>query len=147
MNPRRCLAGGADNLLVALVPDQQDVVVLGREALGLAVHLGDQRAGGVDDVQPALGGLLPDLRRHAVRGKDNDRALGDLLGLLHEDRAAPLQLAHHVRVVHDLLADVYGRSVALQGLLDGLHRTVNPRAVAAGLREQDTSGGHDTHRR
>ena len=66
---------------------------------------------------------------------------GTSLGLVHEDRAALLQRADHVRVVHDLLADVDGRAVALQRLLDGLHRTVNPRAVAAGLREQDASGG------
>ena len=42
------LAGGADDLLVALVADQQDVVVVGGEPARLVVHLGDQRAGRVD---------------------------------------------------------------------------------------------------
>ena len=36
--------------------DQQDVVVVAGEALGLVVHLGDQRAGGVDGAQVARGG-------------------------------------------------------------------------------------------
>ena len=48
------LARGADDLLVALVADQQDVVVLGGEPAGLIVHLGDQRAGGVDRAQVAF---------------------------------------------------------------------------------------------
>ena len=47
------LAGGADDLLVALVADQQDVVVLGGEPPGLVVHLGDQGAGRVDRAQVA----------------------------------------------------------------------------------------------
>ena len=47
------LARGADDLLVALVADQQDVEVLGGEPRGLVVHLGDQRAGRVDRAQVA----------------------------------------------------------------------------------------------
>ena len=54
----RRLTGGTDDLFVALVADQQDVVVVAGEALGLVVHLGDQRAGGVDDLQAAVGGRL-----------------------------------------------------------------------------------------
>ena len=45
------LARGALDLLVARVPDQQDVVALAGEPLRLLVHLGDQRAGGVDRAQ------------------------------------------------------------------------------------------------
>ena len=45
------LARGALDLLVARVADQQDVVVLAGEPLRLLVHLGDQRAGGVDRAQ------------------------------------------------------------------------------------------------
>ena len=47
------LAHRALHLLVALVADQHDRVALGRELLGLHVHLGHQRAGGVDGLQPA----------------------------------------------------------------------------------------------
>ena len=49
------LAVGALDLFVALVADQQDLVVVAGEAHGLAVHLGDQRAGGVDGLQAAVG--------------------------------------------------------------------------------------------
>jgi hypothetical protein len=67
VNVRRRLAGGADDLLVALVADEQDVVSLGGEPPGLVMHLGDQRAGRVDRAQAAVLGFSPDLRRHPVR--------------------------------------------------------------------------------
>ena len=72
------LAAGADDLLVTLVADQQDVEVVVGEPAGLVVHLRHQRAGGVDRPQAAGGGLLVDLRRDAVGGEHDDRALGHL---------------------------------------------------------------------
>ena len=63
---------GPLDLLVAGVPDQEDVVVLVREPLRLVVHLGHQRAGRVDGLQrarPPAGG--PPARRHE---REDDRA-------------------------------------------------------------------------
>ena len=113
------------------------------------MHLGDQRAGGIDRAQPALGRLLAHLRRYPVRGEDHHGALRDFRGLFHEDRAALLQRADHVGVVHDLLAHVDGGAEALQRRLDGLHRPVYARAITARLGEQDASGrhGHETYGR
>ena len=59
-------------------PIEQDVVVVAGEALGLVVHLGHQRAGGVDGAQVALGGLHVHRRRDPVRGEDHDGSLGNL---------------------------------------------------------------------
>ena len=126
-----CLAGGADDLLVALVADEQDVVVAVGEAHGLAVHLGDQRAGGVDGAQRQRARLLVDDRGHAVRREDDGRALGHLVGLVDEDRPALLQRGDDVLVVHDLLAHVDRRAVELEGLLDRDDGPVDTRAVAA----------------
>ena len=61
--PRRCeirctlagdLADRALDLGVAGMADQDDLAALGGVALALVVHLGDQRAGGVDHRQAAL---------------------------------------------------------------------------------------------
>ena len=128
------LAGGALDLLVALVADQQDVVVVGGEALRLVVHLGDQRAGGVDRLQAALGGLLVHHRGDAVGGEHDGRALGHLVELLDEDRAAGLQVGHHVLVVHDLLAHVDRRAVEVERLLDGDHGPVDARRSSRAAR-------------
>ena len=62
------LSGGALDFLVALVADQQDVEVVAGEALGFLVHLGDQRAGGVDGAQvPLRGGSRARSARHRAR--------------------------------------------------------------------------------
>jgi len=138
----RGLAGGAFDFLVTAVPDQQDVVVLGGEAPGLVVHLGDQRAGRIDGPQATALRFLADGRGDAVRGENNHRPLRHAVRLCHEDRAARFQFPDHVRVVHDLPAHVDGGSVALKGHLDCLHGPVDARAVTAGLGEQYSSGSH-----
>ncbi len=131
------LTGGADHLLVALVADEQDVVVVAGEALGLVVHLGHQRAGGVDDLQAAGGGGLVDGRGDAVGGEHHDRALGHLVVVVDEDGARLGQGLHHMLVVHDLVAHVDRGAVFLQGPLDGFHGAVHACAVAARLGQQD----------
>ena len=121
------LAHRALDLLVAGVADQHDRVALGGELLRLDVHLGDQRAGGVDRLQLARAGVRVHARRDAVGGEDDGLALGHLGLLLHEDRAALAQLLDHVLVVHDLLAHVHGRPVELERALDRLDGAVDAR--------------------
>ena len=135
-------AGSADDLLVALVADQQDVVVVAGESLGLVVHLGDQRAGGVDDPQPSLGGRRVHGRGHAVGGEHHDGSFGHLVGLLDEHRTGLGQRFDHVAVVHDLMPDVDGCAVFLQRTFDGLDGTIDAGAVPTGLGKQDTLAGH-----
>ena len=108
---RRRLAGGPFDLLVALVADEDDRVSVGREAAGLDVDLGHQRAGGVDRPQLALGCVVVDGRRDAVGREDDHLALRDLGLLLDEDRPPLRELLDDVLVVDDLLADVDGGPV------------------------------------
>src|SRR5205823_2296421 len=98
------LAGRAHHFLVSLVADQQDVVVLGREAPRLVVHLGHQRAGRVDGVQPSTLRVAADLGGDAVRGEHHDRAGGHLVYLRHEDGTTPLKRADDMGVVYYLPA-------------------------------------------
>jgi hypothetical protein len=130
--------------LVALVPDEEDAVVVGGEATGLVVHLGHQRAGGVDRLEVPLGGLLVHHRRHAVRGEDDRGALGHLVELLDEDRAPLGERVDDVLVVHDLLADVDRGAVEVERLLDGDDRPIDAGAVAARVGEEHApaDGGH-----
>ena len=121
---------------MTVVADQQDPLVLLGEAHGLAVHLGHQRARGVDGAQVALGGLLDDGRGHAVRGEHGQGALGHLVQLVDEHHAALGQGVHDVPVVDDLLAHVHGGAVVLEGLLDGDDGAVHAGAVATGGGQQ-----------
>ena len=133
------LAKRALDLLVALMAHQDDVVVFLREAHGLAVHLGHERAGRVDRGEVAGGGSLVDGRGDAVRGKDDASTLGHLVGLLDEDRAALGQRLDDELVVDDLLAHVHGRAVELEGLFDDVDGAVHAGAVSAGSRQENTA--------
>ena len=140
------LPGGTDDLLVALVADQQDVVVVTGEPPGLVVHLGNQRAGGVDGVQVPLGGLDVHRRRDAVRREHHDGPLGNLVGLLDEHRAGLLQGVDHMPVVHDLVAHVNRGTVLFQRAFHRFDGPVHTRAVATRLRQEhpltDRIGGY-----
>jgi hypothetical protein len=132
----RRLAAGADDLFVALVTDQQDVVVGGGEPLRLVVHLRHQRAGRVDRLELPRGRLLVHHRGDTVCGEDHRLALGHLVGLVDEDRAARLQGLDDVLVVHDLLAHVDRRTVQVERLLHRDHRPVHAGAVPPRRGEQ-----------
>ena len=81
------LTGGTDDLLVAFVADEKNVVVRGGEASRLRVNLRHQWAGRVNGLQTPFGGLRVHLGRHTVRGEHDDRAGWHLVVLLHEDCA------------------------------------------------------------
>ena len=100
------LAHRPDDLLVALVADQEHGVAVGGVAARLHVHLRHERAGRVDRVQLPRGRVRVHRRRDAVRGEDDRLALRHLGLLVDEDRAARLEVADDVQVVDDLLAHV-----------------------------------------
>ena len=112
--------------------DHHDLVA-GAQHLGdLDVHLGDQRAGGVEHLQPAALGVGAHLLRHAVRAEDHGGAGRHLVELLDEDRALGAQVVDHVLVVHDLVAHVDRRAVQLERALHDLDRALDAGAEAAG---------------
>jgi hypothetical protein len=118
------------------MPDQQDVVVVAGESPRLVVHLGHQRAGGVDGVQVTFGGRGINRRCDAVCGEHHDRALGHLVGLLDKHRTRFDQGVDHVAVVHDLVAHVDRGAVLLQRALHRLNGAIHTGAVATRLRQE-----------
>ena len=132
--------GGSFNFLVAVVADQEDVEVVLGKADSFPVHLGHQRAGGVNGAKATVLGRLHYRGRYAVGRKNHQGAFGDLVGLVNEDGTLFLEGADHVNVVDDLLADVDRRTVVFQRLLNGNNGTVHSGAVAAGSREQNLFG-------
>jgi len=78
------------------------------------MDFGDKGAGGVNDLERAVFGLVADGRRHAVGAEDEDGAVGDFADGLDKDGAAAAQLLDHVGVVDDLMVDVHRRAVGLE---------------------------------
>ena len=133
----RHFAQRADHLIVVLVPDEHDAVAVAREPHRLQVHLGDQRAGGVDHIQPPLLGLPSHRWRHAVRAEDGPRPLGHFVQLLDEDGAGLPQFIHNVLVVHDFLAHIDRRPVQIQSDLHHVDSPDDAGAEAPRLEQKD----------
>jgi hypothetical protein len=125
--------------------DQQDVPAGAIVALGLAVHLADQRAGGVERDQVPPAGLDRHRLRHAMGGEHHGRAGRHLVQLVHEHRALGLQALDHVAVVHDLVAHIDGGAVALERALDDLDGALDAGAETA-RRSQKQGDGPVDHR-
>ncbi len=106
-------------------------------ALGLAMHLGDQRAGRVDIEEVAAASLGRHRLRHAVRGEHNGPVVRHLVELVDEDRALGLEVLDDEPVVHDLMPHIDRSAVALDGALDDLDGAIDSGAEAAGAGEQD----------
>src|SRR3546814_2100864 len=72
---------------MAAMADEDDVPARRDEPLGLAMDLGDERAGGVEIIEPARLGVGRHRFGHAVRRKHHRRAVGHLVQFLDEHRA------------------------------------------------------------
>ena len=129
-------AHGAFHLRVAGMADQDHVEALARVLADLHVHLGDQRAGGIEHRKAAPLRLLHHAHRHAVRAEDHGGAVRHLVELVHEHGAESAQPLDNEAVVHHLVAHVDRRAEELERALDDVDRPVHPGAEAARVGEQ-----------
>jgi len=131
------LADRAFTLGVAGMADQHDFATGGGIAPALVVHLGNQRAGGVDYRQTALAGQFFHTLRDTVGAEDGHGARGNLVEFVDEHRAALAQILNHVPVVHDFVPHINRRAVLLQRPLDDLDRPFDAGTKSARLRQHD----------
>ena len=144
----RRLAHRALDLLVAGMADEDDGAAVGGVAARLHVHLGDERAGRVDRVQPPLARTPVHGGRDSVGGEDERGPFGRVPLVGDEDGALGLEVADDVRVVDDLPAHVDRRPVEPKHPLDRLDGPLDPGAVPTGRGEEDAlhhTGGHASH--
>ena len=138
----RQLAQGADHLRMAGMADQHDLAAAPMMDFGLAMHLGDQRTGGVEREEVAAAGLRRHRFRHAMGGEDHRRVgVGDLVEFLDEDRALGAQALDHVAVVHDLVADIDRRPVSASARSTESMARTTPAQKPRGEHSSTRSGG------
>jgi hypothetical protein len=92
------------------VADQHDVATGFAVSGHFHVHLGHQRAGGVEDRQATLRALAPHGLGHAVRGEHHGGVVGHLGQFVDEYGPGPGQAIDHEAVVHDFVAHVNRRA-------------------------------------
>ncbi len=116
---------------MAGVADEEDVAPFLDQALGLAMDLGDERAGGVDIGQPAALRLGWHGLRDAVGGEDDRAIVRHFVQLVDEDRAHALEPFDDEAVVDDLVAHVDGCAETLERELDDLDGAIDAGAESA----------------
>ena len=125
---------------MAFVTNEENGVALAREAYGLEMDLGHERAGGVDGVEIALDGGAANGRRYAVRAVEHVGLGRNLIHVVDEHHAPMAETLHHRLIVHDLVIDVERRAEKLQGPLQALNRHIDARAEPARVRQNDSHG-------
>ena len=135
----------ADRLVVALVADVDDGVALAGPHLDLVVHLGDQRADGVDD-EAAVGTRAAATTSGAEPWalSISGRALGHLGDVVDEHHAEVAEAVDDEPVVDDLVVAVHGRLEDADHPRQRLDRHLDACAEATRRGEQDP---FDAHRR
>ena len=119
--------------------DQDDLAAAPMMQLRLAMHLRDQRAGGVDGEQVARAGPPrgTDFGTPCAEKITGASVVRNLVELLDEDRALALQALDHVLVMDDLVAHIDRRAVFRERLLDRVDGAHHAGAEAARRAEQD----------
>src|SRR3546814_4948703 len=98
---------------MAGMADEDDVPAPLDRALGLAMDLRHQRAGGVDIVEPARLRFCRHRLWYPVGAEHHRHVVGDLIERFDENRALCLQRIHDIAIVDDLVPDIDGRAEAL----------------------------------
>ena len=108
----------------------------------LGMHLGDQRASGIEDEQVAILGSSRHRLRHPMCRKDHGcTGFWDLVQLLHKYGAFRLERFDHVAIVHDLVADVDRGAEPLESQFHDLYGPIDAGAEAARRGQEDGQRG------
>jgi hypothetical protein len=100
------------------------------------MHLGDQRAGGVEDAQVARDASASSIAsRHTVRAEHQGRTVGHIVQFFDEDGTPTLQILDHEAVVHDFMAHVDRCAEELERTIDDLDGAIDACAETAGIGE------------
>jgi hypothetical protein len=84
MHALRSVTERADHFDMTAMTDEQNLISLARILQGLQMDFRNQRAGGVNHLQPPCPRFLADRRRNPVRAKDQSAAFGDFCEVFDE---------------------------------------------------------------
>ncbi len=144
---RRQLPQRADHFRMVGMPDQEDFAAALEMDRRLAVHLGNQRTGGVEREEIAGPGIGWNRLGNPV-GREHHRRIGvvrDLGEFLDENRALGPQAVDDIAVVDDLVADIDRSAVDRERPLHGIDRPHHPGTEAARRTKHDSQGWFGLH--
>src|ERR1700710_312500 len=133
---------------MALVANHHDVEAFLAHLRDFHMHLGHERAGGVEHAQFAGSRFRAHRLRHAVRTENQRTAFRRVCQVFNEHGAFLAQILDHIGVVHDLVTHVDRRTEQRDGPLHDLDCTIDTGTEAAWLSEENfdiekgVSGAH-----
>ena len=125
---------------MVFVADQDDGVFLFGEADRFGVNLGDERAGGIDLDELAVGGLAANFRGNAMGGINHRAAGGDFFNRIDKNYALLNEAIDNVFVVDDFMVDVDRGALEFEDAFDTFDGHVDAGTEAAGVCEEDFHG-------
>ena len=138
------LAHGAFHLRVALVANHDEFVALFMQFGHLHVHLGDQRAGGIEDLKTPRFGFVLDRLAHPMGAEHQRGAGGHVVQVFDKDGAFVLEVIHHKSVMNDFMAHVNRPAKFGERPLHDFNRPVDPCAKTTRLRQNNVHFCHKT---
>ena len=123
---------------VSVVSDEDDFMSLPPVTSCFVVYPAHQRTGCVDHPQAADSGIVLHFPGHAVRAEHGDGAYRDVSDFFDEMSTLPAQTVDYVLVVDDLVPNVDGRAVDLQGSFNDVDGPDDSGTESSWLCEQDT---------
>src|SRR5690554_6285776 len=131
------LPHGAFHFRVTMVADEHALAAVAAVAHHFHMHLGDQRAGGVEHFQAPAGGFVLYRLGDAVGTEDHQFVIRHFIQLVYKDGAALPQVAHHKLVVDHFVAHVDGRPEHVQCAVYDFYGAVYTGTEATGVSESD----------
>src|SRR5579871_4471784 len=124
------------DFIVITVTDQDEGISLFRELDGLDMNLGDERARGVNHLEPTSFAAITNSRRNAVCAVNHALPVWNVIDLMNEDRALFCQFIDNVPIVNNLAAHIDGRAEGLKGNVDDVNRAHHASTESTRLQQQ-----------
>ena len=122
---------------MAAVANHDELIPFTGKLGNLDMHLGHQGTGGIEYAESPAIGLFAQRLAHAMRAEHQRSPGRHLIERLDKNGPTGTQIAHHMGVVHDLVAHIDGAAELGQRMLDDVDRPIDARAKAAWRRQHD----------
>ncbi len=119
------------------VADEDAFLAVAAIARDFHMHLGYQRAGGIEHLEATLGGLAAHGLGDTMGTEDENDVVRHIGHVFDEDGAAGAQVVDHELVVHHFMTHIDGRTENIQRPVDDVDGAVHAGAEAAGIGELD----------
>ena len=121
--------------------DENALTTFAAVAHHLHVHLGHQRAGGIEHLQATSLGFLAYRLGNPMGTEDDNHLIRHLIQLFHEHRATGTQVFDHELVMHHFVTHINGWPEYFQCAVDDLDGAIDAGTEATRVGEFDLHAG------